>query len=163
MESMTRHEISVKKDFTTWNYDFQLSPSIKMLSSTFLSGLNFPKQHGERFILFGDKCWWIRNTLYVSKGIADTWSNHITPFLDVVNWSLELGFVPLASNRTSVFVQFETSESLPKKTQTPSQRETIHCKIHSSGAHTTLAAANICDPSELVNDTDTLIDPRERT
>ena len=50
-------------------------------------------------------------TLYVSKGMADTWSNHINPFLVVVNCNLELGFVSLASNRTLNFVQFETSEA----------------------------------------------------
>lgn len=57
------------------------------------------------------------NTLYVSKGIADTWSNQMTPFLAVVNWSLELWFVSLASNRTSTFVQFDTSDAEDLRTQ----------------------------------------------
>ena len=101
------------------------SSSIQILSSTLLRAWTF-QTAWRKFVLFGDKCWTITNTLYVSRGIADTWSNHITPFLDVVNWSLELGFVPLASNRTSAFVQFETSESLRRrkawKTQTPSKK-----------------------------------------
>lgn len=31
------------------------------------------------------------------------------------------------------------------------------------GAYTTLVVANVCDPSALVNDTDILTDPNERT
>lgn len=52
------------------------------------------------------------HTLYVSTGISDTWSNHITPSLLVLNCSLELWFVALASNAISNFFQFETSVAL---------------------------------------------------
>ena len=56
--------------------------------------------------------WWAQmSTLYVSKGITDTWSNHITPAMVVVNWSLDLGFEALASNSTSTFFQSDTSEA----------------------------------------------------
>lgn len=49
-------------------------------------------------------------TLYVSTGMSDTWSNQITPFLVVVNWSLEFVFDPLASSWSSTFVQFDNSK-----------------------------------------------------
>lgn len=52
------------------------------------------------------------DTLYVSVGINDTWSNHMTPFLVVVSWSLAFASVPFACKTASILVQFETSEAL---------------------------------------------------
>lgn len=49
--------------------------------------------------------------------MADTWSSHITPFAVVVNWSLELWFVALASNKVSTFFQFEKSDAEPLQDQ----------------------------------------------
>lgn len=54
------------------------------------------------------------HTLYVSTGINETWSNHITPAWVVVNCSLELGLVAFATNKNSILVQFETLEALQK-------------------------------------------------
>lgn len=47
--------------------------------------------------------------------MAETWSNHITPFFDVVNWRRELWLVSVAFNWTSIFVQFDTSSDLQRQ------------------------------------------------
>jgi len=47
----------------------------------------------------------------VSTGIADTWSNHITPFLVVVKYKLESELDASASNVVSILFQFETSDA----------------------------------------------------
>jgi len=51
------------------------------------------------------------HTLYVSKGIADTWSSNITPFLVVVKYKDELELDVSATNVVSILFHFETSDS----------------------------------------------------
>jgi len=47
----------------------------------------------------------------VSTGIADTWSNHITPFLVVVKCKLEEELDASAAKIVSILFHFETSDA----------------------------------------------------
>lgn len=116
------------------------------------------------------------DTLYVSNGMTDTWSNQIIPFLVVVNCSLELRFVPCDSKTSSILFQSDISEA-----SSLCQESHLSCThltpcwtldysllkgnflLHQKNAYMMLDEANFCNPSEPVSDTDIFTDPVDLT
>lgn len=105
--------------------------------------------------------------MYVSEGISDTWSSHITPLFLVVSSSLEVLHVPWASNCSSIFVQVDKLVSLQKfdvqSFRLASERareieKPFLSQCYGKNIYRTEFDARFCDPfehvSEAVNSTD---------